>query len=153
MFPSNAGKNVQFQQTKLFLSCIIYFFDYSPVVSSLLKRRIVNHHPDEKVPDPRIRILLHHIQEVVEILKPTLQPYIVNQALQGSQSKIYNIHSPTFFLQNYKKNLLSTPNLNYWKREIIKISWFLNGSSSLRIKISEKISEKIRQKIWKFCFV
>ena len=90
-------KNVQFQQTTLFLSFVYIFFDQSPVVSSLLKRRIVNHHPDEQVPDPGIRILLHHIEEVVEILKPALQPYIVNQALQGSQSRIYNIYSPSFF--------------------------------------------------------
>ena len=46
-----------------------------------------------------------------------------------------------------KKFYTQNPNLNYWKREIIKISWFQNGSSGFSIKISEKI----RQKIWKFC--
>ena len=35
------------------------------------------------------------------------------------------------------------------KREIIKISWFLNGLSSFRIKISEKN----KTNLWKFCFV
>jgi len=41
----------------------------------------------------------------------------------------------SFLLQNPKSELL--------KKKIIKISSFLNGSSSFRIKISEKIKPKI----------
>ena len=45
--------------------------------------------------------------------------------------------------ENCKKNLYSqNPNLNYWKREIIKMSWFLNCSSSFSKEISEKNKTK-----------
>jgi len=45
--------------------------------------------------------------------------------------------------KNCKKNLYSqNPNLNYWKKEIIKMSWFLNGSLSFSIKISEQTKTK-----------
>ena len=51
--------------------------------------------------------------------------------------------------KNCKKKFTLKPQI--WtlkKREIIKISWFLNSSSSFSIKISEK-----RTKNWKFCFI
>ena len=41
-----------------------------------------------------------------------------------------------------KTFLIQNSNLNFWKREIIKISSFLNGSSNFRIKISEKNKTK-----------
>jgi len=42
-----------------------------------------------------------------------------------------------------KKFLLQNPKSELLKKEIIKISSFLDGSSSFRIKISEKIKKKI----------
>ena len=44
---------------------------------------------------------------------------------------------------------LSISKFEPMKKEIIIISWFLNGSSSFNMKESEKM----KQKIWKFSFV
>jgi len=58
--------------------------------------------------------------------------------LPGFGSKEQNIN-----LKLKKKKFYSqTPNLNYYKGEIIKISLFLNGSSSFSIKISYKNKTK-----------
>ena len=57
-----------------------------------------------------------------------------------------------FMGQNINRKLKKTfftLNPQNWSIERRKISWFLNGSSSFSIKISEKI----KQKIWKFSFV
>ena len=40
------------------------------------------------------------------------------------------------------------PNLNFWKKKIIKISSILNGLSSFRIKISEKKSVNLNEMTW-----
>ena len=61
-----------------------------------------------------------------------------------------NMRIQNINLKLQQKNVtLKTQIWTIEKREIIKISWFLNCLSSFSIKISKKM----RQKIWKFCFV
>ena len=48
-----------------------------------------------------------------------------------------------------RKMLLSNAKFVHLKNWYYKITWFLNGSHSFSIKISQKI----RQQIWKICFV
>ena len=69
------------------------------------------------------------------VLDPDLQKYAYPRIqIQGAK----------YHPKTAKKNVdCQTPNLNYWKREIIKFSWFLNGSSSISIQISEQ-NKKIK---------
>ena len=66
-----------------------------------------------------------------------------NMRIHESGSKGQNINQKL-----PKKNLLSKPKSELFKKKIIKMSWFLNGSSSFSIKKAEK-----KRQIWKFCFV
>ena len=85
----------------------------------------------------RIRILIRWIRKILAswIRIPK------NMRIHESGSKGQNIN------QKLQENnfTLKTQIWTIEKRDIRKISWFLNGSSSFGIKI--------RQQIWKFCFV
>ena len=72
--------------------------------------------------------------------------------LPGSGSRFEKICGSTDPTKNCKKNkiLILNLNLNYWKKEIIKSSWLLDGASSFSIKISAK---KTKIEIFKFCYV
>ena len=85
------------------------------------------------------------IEEVVWVQTPLHRIWIRNRWIRKILASRIRIHGAKYQPKTVKKNQI----WSIEKRKIIKISWFLNGSSSFSVKISEKVRQKIR----KFCFV
>ena len=58
------------------------------VMSGSVKRRVLDEHPDELVPDSRHRVGLDYVKQVVDVVHLSLQPDIINEALQRGKSRV-----------------------------------------------------------------
>ena len=81
--------------------------------------------------DKRKEVLWHKILSLSQCLRSEWIPGSTDSDPRGKVST-----------KNCKKNVLKTQICAIDKRFIVKISWFLNGSSSFSMEISEKIKTK-----------